>query len=385
MSVKKQIGMAALILVGISLLMTAISIFRVHTDYAALSTYKQETNQEDEYVAFHNTMIQYGSNGISCIDAQNKVLWSETFEMDRPILAMSDSYIAIADQSGNDIWLFDENGYVMKTSSSYQILQIAVSEEGTVAAVLERNKNCYLQMYSSSGELTAGGEAHLKESGYPVAIAVSANGKRLAVSYLNVNTAVLSSTVTFYDFGSEETDSDHVLASYSNEGITIARLAYLKNGSLVAFGDQEVQVYGGTDTPELKTQIEPEGKIISIFVGKNRFGLVYQNRQTASGEAAGEESESGNSAEGAYNLAVYRANGNEAFTTNFGIAYNRIFEMENGEICIQGNSALVLISKLGRIFYEDSYEQNLLGIMPLEGYHRYYMIFPDRAERIRLK
>jgi hypothetical protein len=385
MTVKKQLGIAALVLLVLLVLMTIISIFRQHTDYAVLSTYKQESNQEDQYESFHNTVLRYGSNGISCMDSQNKVLWSQTFEMERPILAMSDSYIVVADQSGNDIWLFDENGYVQQMSSTYQILQVAVSNEGTVAAALERNKNCYLQMYNSAGELTAGGEAHLKETGYPVAIALSSDGKTLAVSYLNISTGSLSSTVTFYNFSGEEEDSDHVLASFSNEGLTIARLAYLKNGNLVAFGNTEVQIYSGGESPELKTQLKPDGNIVSIFVGSERFGLVLQNQQTASGDAEEGSVSSGDSAEGTYRMEVYKANGKKAFLTDFSIAYDKIYEMENGEICIQGNSALVFVSKWGRVFYEGKFEQPLLGLTPLEGYHRYYLVFPDRSERIHLK
>lgn len=385
MPIKKQLGIAALLLLLLLALMTIISIFRVHTDYAVLSTYKQESNQEDQYAAFHNTVLQYGSNGISCIDSQNKVLWSQTFEMDRPILAMSDSYIAVADQSGNDIWLFDANGYVQQMTSSYQILQIAVSNEGSVAAALERNKNCYLQIYNSAGELTAGGEAHLKESGYPVALALSSDGKTLAVSYLTVSTGSLSSTISFYDFSSQDENSDHVLASFENEGLTIARLAYLKNGNLVAFGNKEVQIYSGGDSPELKTQLEPEGNIVSIFVGSERFGLVFQNQQTASGDAEEGRAESGDSSNSTYRLEVYKESGKKSFSTDFSIAYDRIYEMENGEICIEGNSALVFVSKMGRVFYEESFEQPLLGLAPLDRYHHYYLVFPDRSERIRLK
>ena len=385
MPIKKQLGIAALLLLLLLALMTIISIFRVHTDYAVLSTYKQESNQEDQYVAFHNTVLQYGSNGISCIDSQNKVLWSQTFEMDRPILAMSDSYIAVADQSGNDIWLFDANGYVQQMTSSYQILQIAVSNEGSVAAALERNKNCYLQIYNSAGELTAGGEAHLKESGYPVALALSSDGKTLAVSYLTVSTGSLSSTISFYDFSSQDENSDHVLDSFENEGLTIARLAYLKNGNLVAFGNKEVQIYSGGDSPELKTQLEPEGNIVSIFVGSERFGLVFQNQQTASGDAEEGRAESGDSSNSTYRLEVYKESGKKSFSTDFSIAYDRIYEMENGEICIEGNSALVFVSKMGRVFYEESFEQPLLGLAPLDRYHHYYLVFPDRSERIRLK
>lgn len=385
MPIKKQLGIAALLLLLLLALMTIISIFRVHTDYAVLSTYKQESNQEDQYAAFHNTVLQYGSNGISCIDSQNKVLWSQTFEMDRPILAMSDSYIAVADQSGNDIWLFDANGYVQQMTSSYQILQIAVSNEGSVAAALERNKNCYLQIYNSAGELTAGGEAHLKESGYPVALALSSDGKTLAVSYLTVSTGSLSSTISFYDFSSQDENSDHVLASFENEGLTIARLAYLKNGNLVAFGNKEVQIYSGGDSPELKTQLEPEGNIVSIFVGSERFGLVFQNQQTASGDAEEGRAESGDSSNSTYRLEVYKESGKKSFSTDFSIAYDRIYEMENGEICIEGNSALVFVSKMGRVFYEESFERPLLGLAPLDRYHHYYLVFPDRSERIRLK
>ena len=84
-------------------------------------------------------------------------------------------------------------------------------------------------------------------------------------------------------------------------------------------------------------------------------------------------------------MEVYKANGKKAFRTDFSIAYDKIYEMENGEICIQGNSALVFVSKWGRVFYEGKFEQPLLGLTPLEGYHRYYLVFPDRSERIRLK
>lgn len=300
MPLKKQVGIAAIVLVAIVAIMALFNIFRVHTDYAVLSTYEQESSQEDNYVAFHNTIIQYGVNGITCSDAQNNTLWNQNYEMDRPIMAMSDSYIAIADQSGNDIWLFNENGYVTQITSSYQILQIAVADNGNFAAIMERNKNCYLQMYDSTGQLVAEGEAHLNDKGYPAAIAISSDGNTLAVSYFTVDTGSLSSTVTFYDFGESQSNSDHIVASYTNNGLTIARLAYMDNGNLVAFGDKEVQIYSGSGEHELKAQIEPEGKIVSVFAGENRFGLVFQNQNATSGNA----SVSSDSSEGAYNLSL---------------------------------------------------------------------------------
>ena len=56
-------------------------------------------------VNFDGRVLQYGPNGATCADANGRVRWSITYEMDQPIVSMSGGVAAIADYGGTTIYV----------------------------------------------------------------------------------------------------------------------------------------------------------------------------------------------------------------------------------------------------------------------------------------
>ena len=68
-----------------------------------------------------------------------------------------------------------------------QIQKIAVARQGTVAALMKNKDVNYIALYNKDGECLAEGALHMENSGYPMDITLTSDGKKLGVSVLDVN------------------------------------------------------------------------------------------------------------------------------------------------------------------------------------------------------
>ena len=71
-----------------------------------------------------------------------------------------------------------------------------------VAAILEDTNITWIYLYNSAGEKVAYIKTTMQKSGYPAAVALSPDGKLMAVSYITVESGAAKSSVAFYNFSS---------------------------------------------------------------------------------------------------------------------------------------------------------------------------------------
>ena len=378
MSRKKQVTIIAAVAAVVIVILCMLGIFRVYHQYSTLSSSSQNNTQEDQYVEFEGNLLQYGKDGALYKKFDGTTLWSQSYEMQQPLCIRKGGYLCIADQGGNSVLLFNKAGLVMQTETTQQVIQAAVSENGTVALILEGDSDYTVQLLDKSGETTAKGNAHLDETGFPVSAAVSSTGQQLAVSYLDVMSGELSTKVTFYDFGTSESNANHVVSTDTYSGEAVPRLEYMDNGSLVAFGSRNIRIYKHAEKPSVSKTIKLDNEIKSIFCNGKKFGIVYLN-----GASGG--SSSGDASEGAYEMKVYSAAGRLAFTTDFDLDYKDIRFLDNGQACILGSKSFSIVSCFGRARYTGELDEPLYGVFYGGSSRTYYLVCQDKVDRIRLE
>ena len=67
------------------------------------------------------------------------------------------------------------------------IEQVSIAAQGTVAVLMGDQSNSYLVVYDKNGKELVNGAIYGEDGGYPIAIALSNDAIKLAVSMLDIN------------------------------------------------------------------------------------------------------------------------------------------------------------------------------------------------------
>ena len=264
-----------------------------------------------KYVNFGKNILKYTKDGASYIDNKGKTVWVQTFEMKTPIAAVNGSFAAVADQQGNSIYIFNEDGYQGTATTLLPITRVTISGKGVVAAALEDSKSSYVSMFKRDGsDLKLTMKSTLSKNGYLMDLSFSPDGTQLICSYAYIQNSALRSRVVIYDY-SEEVGANipNRIVSGNDEHFVdkvVPRVQYLTETESFACTDKGLAFFSSENraNPMLTVQTEEE-RIESLFYSEKYVGLVTAN-------SAGPEPEK---------LVVYRSDGTKEFETGVDYAY----------------------------------------------------------------
>ena len=263
------------------------------------------------YVNFGKNVLKYTKDGASYIDNKGKTIWVQTFEMKAPIAAVNGSFAAIADQQGNSIYIFNEEGAQGVATTLLPIVRISISGKGIVAAAQEDSKSSYVSMFKRDGsDLKLTMKSTLSKNGYLMDLSFSPDGTQLICSYAYIDGSALRSRVVIYDYSDEVgANLPDRIVSANEEAFAdkvVPRVRYLSETESFACADTGLAFFSSENraNPVLTVQTEEE-RIESLFYSDKYVGLVTAN-------SAGPEAEK---------LVVYRGNGTKVFETGLDYSY----------------------------------------------------------------
>ena len=117
----------------------------------------------------------------------------------------------------------------------------------------------------------------MSKSGYPVAIAISDDGKQIAVSYLKAENGKVTSSVGFYNFSSVgQNYTDNLVGGYGYADAVVPLISFMNNDTVFAVADNRLMFYQGRQKPVSLTDMLISEEIQSVFYDKDHVGLVLQ-------------------------------------------------------------------------------------------------------------
>ncbi|MCI9446498.1 MAG: hypothetical protein HFH36_03725 [Lachnospiraceae bacterium] len=363
------------VLVAVLLLGTVIGAYiylqtRHYTEYDVLDSMQREDSDGTQFAVFNGNIIKYNKDGATCIGMDNHMLWNQTYEMQSPMVDTCEGYAVIADKKGEKIYIMDMQGPCGEIKTTMPIQRVQVANQGTVAILMEQDGTGYLHMYDRKGVFLAEGEVHTENNGYPLDITISNNGKKMAVSLLDVNEGNVKTTIVFFDFDSAGQESiDNIVGRFSYADMVFPQVEYLANNVMAAFGSGKTVIFGGNQEPQVNKEITAEAEIRSIFYNDTHLGYVYANDN---GEAP-------------YRMQVFGMDGKEVFSQDFNVEYEEIEFLENGEICVRGDLECAIYTLRGWEKFHGNFEKNIQKILPAGGIRDYIFIKEGETQRIRLK
>lgn len=336
--------------------------------YTIAASYENTAAAGTSYVAAGKNILKYNADGITCVSKNNDLKWTVTYSMQSAIADVCDTTIAVAEQHGSQIYVAGKDGELGHFETDSPILKVRVSRQGVVAAVLQQDSVTWVNLYRPDGTLIASDKTTMLESGYPLDVALSPNGETMAVSYAGIGEGVLSSTLTFYNFGSAgQKKENHIVASEVFKETMIPEVYFVDDSRAVALLDNGYAVFQGTSSPKMTDSVTFEEEILSCFHEDETIGFVFNSADT----------------ENRYRISLYDLKGKEKKEFLMDSTYQDI-KMEYGQILLTGDQRCAVYTSSGHLRFQSDYEKEIEGFYYFSEYRKYLVITPDSFDRIRI-
>lgn len=370
---RKILKWTCMAVVLVLLIITAVYFYfqsKVYSKYEVIDSVKREDSAGTQFVSFAGNILKYGKDGATCIDEKNQLIWNQTYEMQSPMIDICENYVAIAEKKGNKIYIMNTKGKSGEIETTMPIQRVQIANQGTVAILMEQEGTGYLQLYDKEGDFLAEGEVHTENSGYPLDIALSEDGRKMAVSQLNMNEGTVKNTITFYNFGSVgQNEIDNIVGAYSYSDVIFPKVEFLTNDVMVAFGDEKVMIFEGTQKPQVKKEIALKQEVHSIFYNEAYIGIVFNNENEKN----------------PYKISVYNLRGTEEMTQNLDMEYDEINFLQNDEICVRNELECSIYNLKGKRKFHSNFEKNIWKVFSTKNSIEYIFMMDEETQKVRLK
>ena len=343
---------------------------RHYEDFDIIYSVERSDTEATQFADFCGNILKYSNDGAFYTDAQNELIWNQTYEMSAPQIDICENFLTIYDKKGTRIFILTPEGLQESIETTMPIDQVSIAAQGTVAVLMRKNDVGYLALYDRSGNNLAQGAIHGEKGGYPIAIALSHDAIKLAVSMLDINEGSVKSTVAFYNFGSVgQNEIDNCVGVNSFSDMVIPELEFTSQDTMIAFGDSEIVIFEGTQKPQMKVEIPLEKEVKSIFYNNNYFGIVNSNDDEAV----------------THHMMIYKTDGDLVMEKDFGSEYDSIGFLSNDEICIRTENACDLYTIRGVYKFHYEFDKEIYQVIPGVFNLNYTFVLNDATEKVRLK
>lgn len=361
---------AAIAVIAVIILVCYISYINyAYTGYEVIASVEKQQTDNAHILSYGTYFLSYSSDGIRCTDEKGNDIWSCPFEMQDPMIEMNGDYVAVADYVGRTIYIFNKTGELGSIKTNLPIRDIEVAGNGVVAAVLDNGDVTSISLYYYDGQEIGFFRTTMSKSGYPLDIAMSADGTLVAVSYLYLDKGTLTSKVAFYNFGEVgQNKTDNLVGGYDYQNEMVPLVGFMNDSTVFAVANDKLMFYEGSQRPTNKRDVFLKEEIRSVYYGDKYIGLTYINP----------------TAESRYLLDIYNTSGDLKNTLPIDMEYQDIFF--NGDYVVIYNAASCMIYNInGNIKYQGDFDESVLLMIPTNSALKYILVLPDQIQTIVLR
>ena len=355
---------AGVLILAVVLVYALVKNNKVASSYEVVTSMSRGDDTSVYYCMMRNGMVKYSKDGVAMTNKSGSVLWNQTYEMASPTMTSAGDYVAVGDIGANTIYIFNEYGQLGRVSTDVPIQEIQISEQGVVAAVLSDTSSNYINLYDKQGNSLGSIKASLENTGYPLAIALSPDASKLAVSYLIVKSGSMQSRIVSYDFS--DVEGDHLLDTQELEGL-YPKAAFLDSREVVLFGEKGFVLYQA-DSKKIETQENFESEINSVFCTNQKLGFIFKNEDD----------------NGKYRMEIYNKAGKKSSTYYFDLDYSGM-TADDDEVILYNDEEMLIYQMGGRVRFRGTFNTAVTGVMPSWEDGLYWLIDDQSLREIRIR
>ncbi len=357
--------LCAVLLVG---LIVVQYIFRTFHTYRVVRE-TELTNGEGNWTAkLADNLLLYNKDGMRCMDAKGKIIWDVTYQIQEPCVAVDGSVVAVAGYGEHLIYVMDETGRIGEIDTNLPIRNLCVAEAGYVGAVLDDNNVYWIYIYDAKGNEITRARTTMEQSGYPLSISLSPNGKLLGVSYLYLDAGTVQNNVAFYNQGEVgQNYTGQYMSGYIYQEI-VPELHYMNNSIAMAISNGRLMIYEGSEKPTVLKEILLNDTMQAVFWGDENVILVYD----------------GTAEQGRYFMQIYDLQGTLVLEKDFDMDFTDI-KSQNGIVTIYNNEEMLVFTLDGRERFTGGLGGNIIAAVPTTKKYRYLILFEEAYKVIELE
>ena len=226
----------------------------------------------------------------------------------------------------------------------------------------------WVNFYDASGTLIAENRTTIDDFGYPLDMALSPDGIKMAVSYMRVNGNKISTHIAFYNFGSAgQMELNNQVGELNVDDVLAPQIFFCDNSTAVAVRTDGFTVFSGSQSPKEKKTVKFDQEIISTFHDGNRIGFVFDG------------GDSGHK----YLMKVYNTGGKNTMQKYFDLQYNSI-TLQKDKIVLFNEKEFAIYKLNGQKTFQGKYRKPIQNVLSIRGFRKYMVITEDSADLIRL-
>ena len=345
---------------------------RTSHNYDVIDETERKGDTSVNYHFSEDGILCYSKDGVSFTNEEGEAVWNQVFGMEAPKMDDCGDNIAIGDIGANNLYIFDHNGLKGKLTLEKPIQDLCISKQGVVAVVLEDGAANQINMYSKEGEMLVSIKVSIGSGGYPLTMALSEDGTRLAVSYILFNGGKIGSRLVFYDFSNKDTSSTPNGTFEFDE--LIPKLEFVENNTVLATGEKGFYIYQCGNTVSQKHSQVFVGEAKSIFVTEDRIGVITKNPEIAKEGKTVDK----------YKVQVYRFSGTRAGGFTFDFDYKNVSASDN-DIIFYNDQECEIYSYRGRKKFQHVFERKIESVLPGTASGEYILFDQQSVQIITLK
>ena len=351
-------------------LMVFLASQRVYSGASMSVILEMDTQEGTEFTTLGSSVVYCSKDGASCLNANGTVIWSQSFEMQKPLISVAGNVMAVGDYNGSTIYLLGEKKILGSVNTNLPIRALAASESGEVAAVLADTDVTWVYLFDAEGSTIAYFKTTMAQSGYPLSVAVSPSGELVCVSHLLTQSSGVSSSIAFYNFGNVgQNVAENNVSGFNYDKEIFPVTVYLSDTACAAVSDSRIAFFTGREIPQSGVNTLFQDEIKGVYAGGSYIGLLFD-------DASGENE---------YTLQIYDASGNTAGTISFTMDYSDI-QIAGKHVFISSSSELQIYDVNGRERYSGSFEKEVREIVPrTDTIGRLYLVTTDGLEQMTLR
>ena len=360
------IGLVVVLVVGINLIYALQSF----DDYEVKNEIARKSSRSAQCKKFGDCILEYSSDGIACINSNRDVVWNQSFEMTSPKVEICGDYLVIYDAAGTKLFILTKKCLEKSLEMTSPIQTVCIANQGTIAVLMKENQESQVKLFDKKGNELANGKFYGDKGGFPIDIALSHDGTKLAVDMVDVTKGKVNTTISFYNFGSVgQSEVDNNVGTYTFEGLLVPNIDYISNSRMIGMGTGKMLVFDGAQKPELSREVAMEEEILSFFHNEKYVGIVYDNVGV----------------ENSWHIKVMDMRGKTIMENDTSIPYDTIEFLTSGEVCVRNSTQceLFTIHSIRKFSYE--FDKELYSVIATDGGQDYTFVFGDTIEEVKLK
>lgn len=367
---KKVISVVFILLIVIVSFLLWRSV-RSYNSYSVIRENKRTDSKAAKYQEFDGKILGYSNDGAVYMSKDYELLWNQAFEMKAPRIDEAGKYLLIYDYGGSTLFIITPDGVEKKIETTKPIQRACIAKQGSVAVLMKEGNVSYVKLFNKSGKELAGGEFYQDKGTFPVDVALSTDAQKLGVCMLDVSNGNVSTTISFYNFGSVgQNEIDNNVGTYTYQDVMIPKIKYVSANRMIAFGDTQILMFEGSQKPEQKAELKIDYQIESLFYNDTYIGTT-----------SAVPTEDGIH----HHIVVYDMKGKIIMENDTGMSYKEIEFLDNNEICIRNDKQCEIYTTHGIKKFSYAFENSLVKIMSGMTSRDYTFIFEEETQEVRLR